>query len=43
MRIVWTVLIIVVIASVACWVRGEADFHIVSALPLLGGRPTWCL
>lgn len=39
MKVAWVVLILVLLASVACWVRGGADFNIVSALPFLGGRP----
>ena len=42
MKVVWTVLIVVLIAALICWVREGADFNIVTALPLLGGRPPGC-
>jgi hypothetical protein len=39
MRIVWTVLIVVLIAALICWVRSGSAFNVVQALPLLGGHP----
>ena len=39
MKVIWTVLIVVLIAGLMCWVRGGADFSFVRALPFLGGHP----
>jgi hypothetical protein len=38
MKVVWTVLVIVLLAGVICWVREGAGFSVLQALPLLGGH-----
>jgi hypothetical protein len=36
-KVVWIVLLILLLASLIGWVRGDAVFPIVQALPFLGG------
>ncbi len=39
MRFFWIIVIVLLFAAVICWVRDSATgFHVIQALPLLGGK-----
>ena len=39
MRAFWIVLSVLLLAALIVWVRGGAQFNVLDALPLAGGRP----